>query len=184
MERGPRWTLRLAALALGSTPFLHLMFAPAGGGVFQPFQDLHVLGRMFERAPAGWLFCWVLPFLASLPSWRSDWVTSGFTFAAYSGLMISLLGGWSPSLPTLVLVLGAFFLIGLLLFRLEVEVVAAWARLLLAVGLLAACAEQMLDHPALSVGSVGVGLGALFAGLGEYMALRGVPAEEPEPSDP
>ena len=178
MERGPRWTLRLGALALGSAPFLHLMVASRGGGVFRPFEDLHVLGRMFERAPAAWLFCWVLPFLASLPSWRGDWVTSGFTFTAYLGLTISLLSGWAPSLPSLVLILGAFFLVGLLMFRLEVEVVAAWARLFLALALLAACVEQTLHHPALSVGQAGVALGGLLAGLGEYAALRSVPVEE------
>ena len=174
MERGPSWTLRMAALLLGSAPFLHLWFGSRGGGVFRPFEDLHVLGRLFERAPAAWLFCWVLPFLASLPGWRADWVTSGFTFTAYLGLMLT---GWT-SLSMLVLTLGAFFLVGLLMFRLEVEVVAAWARLLVALGLVAACVEQTLDHPALSVGQVGVALGALLAGLGEYGALRSVPAEE------
>ena len=48
--RGPSWTLRLAALALASAPFLHPGSAGSGGS-FRPFDDLPVLGRMFDDLP-------------------------------------------------------------------------------------------------------------------------------------
>ena len=149
------------------------------GGSFRPFDDLPVLGRMFDGAPAGWLFCWVLPLTASSPTWRGEGVTSGFTFAAYLALLISLMTSWVPGGLVFAQTAGAVFIVVLLLSRVEAEVAAAWARILLGAGLLLACGLSWLDRPWLSVGSAGVALGGLLLSLGELWALRGVPPEEP-----
>ena len=82
MDRGPRWTLRLAALFLGSAPMAHHLLSPVRWKRFEPFSDLRVIETMFESAPLAWLLCWVLPFAASFPSWRSEAWTSGFTYSS------------------------------------------------------------------------------------------------------
>ena len=178
MHRGPSWMLRFAALALASAPFLHPS-SMGSGGSFRPFENLPVLGNLFDQAPAGWLFCWVLPFAASFPAWRGEGVTSGFTFAAYLALLISLMASRVPGSLVLAQTAGAVFIIILLISRVETEAAAAWARILLGAVLMLACLLSWLDKPSLSIGLAGVALGGLLVSLGELWALRGVPPEEP-----
>jgi hypothetical protein len=178
MDRGPRWTLRLAALLLGSAPFLHL-FSSRRGNLDRPFYDLHVLDELFERAMAAWFFCWLLPLVASFPSFRAYWATVAFTFVAYLALLLSMTLSWTPEPPLEWLMgLGAIFLGALLIRRVDAEVVAAWARILIAATLAAACGLQYVKTSAWAVGSAFVLAGAALAGVGEVLAIRSVPAEE------
>ena len=177
MDRGPRWTLRMAALLLGSAPFLHL-FSSRRGNLARPFYDLHVLDELFERATAAWFFCWLLPLVASFPSFRAYWATVAFTFVAYLALLLSVTLSWTPEPLEWLMGLGAVLLVALLIRRVDAEIVAAWARVLIAATLAAACGLQYMKTSAWAVGSAFVLVGAALAGVGEVLALRSVPVEE------
>ena len=177
MDRGPRWILRLAALLLGSAPFLHL-FDARRGSLDRPFYDLRVLDELFERATAAWFFCWLLPLVASFPSFRAYWATVAFTFVAYLALLLSVTLSWTPALLEWLMGLGAVFLVALLFRRVDAEVVAAWARVLIAATLAAACGLEYAKTSAWAVGTALVLAGAALGGVGEVLALRSVPVEE------
>ena len=182
MDLGPRYALRLSALALASAPMLHQILSPVRGRRFEPFCDLREIETMFESAPVAWLLCLLLPCVASVPAWRPAGWTSGFTFATYLGLLVSLLGSRSAAAITVALAAGAAFVALLILARIEIEVAAAWARICLAGCLIVACGRELFRHPEPTAGLIGLAIGAVLMGGGEIWALRMV-SPEPETGD-
>jgi hypothetical protein len=192
MNAGPRWTLRLGAVLMALAPLLDDLSGGALAGLasVRPFSNSWQLGNALGLA--GWRLCWVLPLAASFPFFRTNLV-SGWLQVLVAGALFTLAvaalpSGTRPSgcLLLFLWVAAAFFLSGLALGGIELEVIGAWSRILLAVslGVLAGFELHGQSGGPRAASAWMLAAAAAVCLAGEVWALAAVPPEERADAEP